>query len=129
MDPLKYELAIRYVFDRCRRYGDPGANASTFDVARMEGDFSDVARHLARALVRIEEDATSITWSDEEKGDGGIHPNFALSLRDAREALARGSNQEAAFVAVSSLVHALKALVLKASPNVVPDEYVGRDRG
>ena len=123
---MQYEDAIRYVFDRCGRGGDPSGlgDADVFRAARS-GDWAKVDQALATALARLQEDARAIDWSASDAGTGGIRPNFEHSLEDARDALSRGpADPVATRIAIARLVHALKAAILKASANV-PYAYKG----
>ncbi|XYI00794.1 hypothetical protein ACMHYB_13950 [Sorangium sp. So ce1128] len=118
---MNYEDAIRYVFDRCGRYGSNGdANTDVFRRAQRNQDWSAVAAALSRAIARIEADSQAIDWATNERANGGVEPNFTGSLRAARVALEKSSSAEAAYVALSLMVHAMKALVLKTGPNVPP---------
>lgn len=121
---MDYEGALRYVFDRCGRSGDPKrlAEADIWRGASHSGDFSEVASGLAYAIERLIQDSVIIQWTPDESNDGGLRPNFESGLRNAKEILDNGSDIESAYGALSNIVHAMKAIILKQSGNY-PDEY------
>lgn len=116
---MAYELAIRYVFDRCERGQGPQGLADE-DYA---DDPRDTSKALRAALARIADDAATVGWTDEEAGRGGLKPNFLGPLRAAEEAL-RDPDEASARSALALTIHALKALTLKAA-GAHPGKYRG----
>jgi hypothetical protein len=121
---MDYEGALRYVFDRCHRSGDPEgyAEADIWRGASMRGDFSKVAYGIKIAIERLIAESGNITWTEDESNAGGLRPNFELGLNTAKEALENGNDIESAYWALASMVHAMKAIILKQIGNY-PDEY------
>lgn len=117
MDEMAHEDSMRYVFDRCGRYGDPKnlADADVFRLARSSGDWSAVAEGLESAIERLRADCVGINWFEEEAHRGGLKNNLIVSLEGASRVLKSGSEKEDFVVALSRLVHATKAAILKAS--------------
>ncbi len=120
-----YEDALRYVFDRCGRGGGPEhlAEADTFRGAARREEWQKVDRGLALAIRRVASDAEAIPWEGSETQNGGVQPNFIHQLESAAAALESSSDPQAVRAAIAGLVHATKALVLKATD--IPPEYRG----
>lgn len=115
---LAYEHAVRYVHDQADRGG--ALDAGVFRAA----DWSTVSGTLAKTIELIAKSASGLTWSDEDRGLGGIEKNFTGGLRGAQQSLTDGSDPEAAFAAVAQLTQALKALLIKVSGET-PPQYRG----
>ena len=125
--PMSYEDALRYVFDQCGRGGGPKRLAEV-DVFRggHRNEWSEVREGLRLAIERIRSDADAIPWTEADRGRGGIEPNFTLHLEAAEEALRQPHTDRDAYRVVSVLVHALKAVTLKAS-GAIPLQYQGEE--
>jgi len=121
-----YEMAVRYIFDRCKRFGGPhgAACTSVFSNGAGTGDWKQVAEALADSAGRILSDASQIQWSGEDGLNGGLRPNFEHALKGVGDALGAGSDAAAVYAALAAALHALKALTLKAAGNT-PPKYKG----
>lgn len=117
MHAAEYEDALRYVFDRCGRGGGPDglAEADVYRGARNRKDWSRVARGLGLALERVIEDSGQVEWTATEDARAGVTPNFNSHISRATTLL-QGTPDEETWVRVAcNLVHALKAITLKAA--------------